>query len=244
MILPLAIGISLTLMLVGHWEHKTSEQTRLDALTLSLCHHRKNYLGSEILALNSEVKAIQLAMDLKSATCFAAVVATGGTGALAVCDTIRADLQIMSNSGRGLETNQDVQRSRYSEEKNKLIADLQKKNNLITNYGELKTLQSGPLIDDGLMRENLTGMRLTLQNILGIQWPRKLVLNEGFSLMNLYSYEFYPHRYLIGTNLKPKPWSGFNIHQVKNLKTDAAVTRSACDIKAISENHFQVRRLK
>src|SRR4051812_33585890 len=72
MSVPVAILITWFLNFYGHWAHTSSEQVRIDASILSLCHHRRNFLRGSIATMNRRIQMLQIQMDRAAIACDAA----------------------------------------------------------------------------------------------------------------------------------------------------------------------------
>lgn len=240
--LVLGLLLSLFLTLSAHWAHRASEQVRLDAYSLSLCHHRKNYIETKILSRNEEIRSTQLAMDALAASCVLAPSAQ--------CVTAKAELKLLSKKGQALEMMQDLQIQNYSRIERNLMQDLELKNSLDRSKGRLERVRSPAPLFLGFKREQVSTERLLFENLFSVTWPRSLEIHPRFEFNNQFEFTFHPHRTLIGVN-KPaysssssdeRNWLGLIPKLHENSQAKEARSLSGCLIRVDGKESLRVER--
>lgn len=239
----LAIGSACAWLinLTGHFAHKSSEQVRLDALTLSLCHHRKNFIEAKILDPNQSLQTTRILMNELAAPCLIAEQSSVGVLS-AVCEWVRKNLGILSKRAKSIEARQDLNRSRYPLSKSELSKRLRSDNNLGENAGQIE-VRSGlfGIIADGFSREDLAPEERVYENYFQIRWPRRLKTNLSFERLHQVRAKFFPKRRMTGGSLRERKHS-LSTYDTQPAKTRASTSTSACEVQEISEQNFRVIR--
>lgn len=198
--IPLVALIALSLNVSSHWSHRSSEQLRVDAAVISLCHHRKNYLQDRVLKLNQVIGGLQMGIDSLAAICLAALAALNP----AACEQVKAQARILSLQGRSLEKLQNFARTAYPAARHLHEVKVQKENNLLNTgifqWSGDSRLQGILGLEDGLKREEISAYRRGIEEGIfrGITYPRKLEVTETFEELHQLSASFFPQRALTG----------------------------------------------
>ncbi|MDB5037783.1 MAG: hypothetical protein JWQ35_1311 [Bacteriovoracaceae bacterium] len=235
-VIPLVLFMSLVITMTGHFAHHLSEQVRVDAVTLSLCHHRKNFIEESIVEKNQLIEKLQITMDIAAIPCLADLIIPE---AAAICEAAKAELKILSRGGSGLEKAQDIALIKYMGDQQKLKNDLISKNDLTESFGDLRL---SPFLFGGFSREETSYYRKTLQFFTGSIWPHVLKTNASFSLLHTYKATFFPNRIIIGVGADPHQWKGFNTKSHKNVSKLGTRSSSGCRIVEEGDDHFTVKR--
>lgn len=232
--LVLAASSALLINGYGMWAHTSSEQVRLDAAVLSLCHHRRSFLAHEIESLNDEIRLVQTAMDTAVLSCM---------GTLVLCPEAVEMLRGLSASGEALEAYQETRRWAYISERSLLEKELVKRNELDETRGRvsLKTPISWGV--DGLQREPLQERRRLWQLAVGIKWPLILIPSASFSKAHEVIGSFEPDRVVIQTGAPTQAsFRGFRyvVSKIRARNKSLSTTRAGCRLE--STRPYRVRR--
>lgn len=197
LILPLGFWAAYIFNWTSHLAYRQSEQIRVDAVTLSLCHQRKNFLKSKVLRFNSQIKIFQVTMDAAATACL-----SSGYAAPIVCPNSLNIIRATGASAKALQTLQDTRRLLYPMEAKKSFEELKSKNELEGrfDFNLLPTIYA-PMID-GLKREILTPIQLGYQTLFGTTWPQPLEKSGDFSSSNKTEIRFYPERTMAREGIK------------------------------------------
>lgn len=184
---PLLLFFALLTNWSSHYLQRQTEQQQLDAWALSLCKKRVLYFN-EIEQMNSKIKQIQRMMDLEALACFTAIpVLCAGSTAL---------IRMQSTIAQFISTKQDLQRIvAYGKHESQSI-QLQKNNQLTSNYGHL-IIEKNFSPYDGLQRENLSAPQKSYEIFFGVKWPRALEASSALSQHNTLTAQFNPRRSLL-----------------------------------------------
>ena len=238
--IPLAVFISFALTMGGHFAHKLSEQVRLDALTLSLCHHRKNFIEDSIVKKNHLIVGLQNSMDAIALPCFMAIASPAVIAAPEICNGVEAELRSLEKIGKGMEKAQDLEEVRYSQIQIQLKDKLTMENELDKEFGSLDFPVSSA---NGFSRELISTRRQSMEALFGVVWPKQLQPNSSFEFVHTFKSSFHPNRLIVGVKKGSTKWQGLQTIQYKNLSTKAATSASGCKITSNSDDEFEVKRL-
>jgi hypothetical protein len=239
MVLPLCALAAWVLMTAGHQAYRVSEQVRLDALALSLCHTRKNFIDTHVVRQNRKLAQIEATMDALAIPCVASAIA--GPLAELACDGARKELQHLSHAANSLQLKQDSARATYSAREAKALARITERNALDQKHGRLKFVTKTWALEDGFAREELNSLHSSLQNYFGISWPRRLVPDASFASLHQWDFEFFPNRWTVGASLRSdaSPLVTELRHQVESKMSRST---SSCQVVATHFTTFRVRR--
>ena len=180
--------------------HSASEQVRLDATALSICHAQSNFYKTQLSPLNAQIRLVQVAMAAEVAACVAT---------LAYCPTAATRLKQHEARGKQIMTLQDRLRSAQRLSQWKRLRALIQMNQLDPKHGEFKGLIAR---DDGLLREGSNSpLKLNGQFFLP---PMALKPGVEFESLNTYNFSFRALRNILGRRLTK---SDFEIHNNQRI---------------------------
>jgi len=193
LLLPLTVAFALVFNEWGNWAHRSSEQVRLDALSLSLCHQRLHFIENQIEAENRWINRIQEGLD------FAAPICLGLKAYPPTYATCVASMKAASLIGLGKALAQDAERIHYPFAMRKEAKELASKNSLHSQKGilQVKSLLDIPMVD-GFEREKISEKRKFWERSLGFKYPMKLEASSHFEKINGYYTHFRPLRRFVG----------------------------------------------
>jgi hypothetical protein len=171
--------------LSAHWMHSASEQIRLDATVLSLCHSQKAFYQLQIQPLNSQIRLIQLQMVAEVAAC---------TANPAYCPAALTKLERLQRLGAQTMRAQDHLRWLQVGKQRRRLMTLKTLNQLGNQFGSLNEFIS---TTDGLKREVFNPQSET-GSWNHISPPQTLIPGEQFRNRNTYQLSFKPRRQLLG----------------------------------------------
>jgi len=183
--IPILSAFALALNVSNHRMNAASEQSRLDAISLSLCHSRKAFLESEIFEMNDEIESLQLTMDALAIECLAN---------LEICPALMPTLQTKAVQGMGLMLKEAASLASYPLRATQRFQELKLANQL--NQTRLRRSIAGR--SSGLSLELLRPDQIAYQTALAVKWPRRLVPHPGFQNANTYGLDFLPSRSMMG----------------------------------------------
>jgi hypothetical protein len=182
---PLTGVIAYTMTLSAHWMHSASEQIRLDATVLSLCHSQKAFYQLQIQPLNSQIRLIQLQMVAEVAAC---------TANPAYCPAALTKLERLQRLGAQTMQAQDHLRWLQVGKQSRRLLTLKTLNQLGNQFGSLNEFIS---TTDGLKREVFNPQSET-GSWNHISPPQTLIPSEHFRDRNIYRLSFRPRRQILG----------------------------------------------
>lgn len=234
--IPLALLSALILNVFGNWAHTTSEQVRLDALALSLCHSRRLFILENFEKINGPIKALQNAMDAAAYRCVLAPPQIKP----AVCRQSQLLLKQLSEKGKSFENMQEIKRRMYPSEERSLKSRLAQNNQLTSTEGNLQTSSLITSFQDGFSRETTKLFRKGWEALLSVKWPQTLVRDETFERLHSYHAGFQPRRALTGVNSSNRTrWYGLTLHMNNVQKSGQAATQSGCRVLANPDYRVQ-----
>lgn len=245
-ILAFCLLLALIFNFYSHWTHREQEQTKLDAVALSLCHQHKNFLLDDFQSWNQSITVLQSLMSKVGSLCWV-------PGTQAECLNLLANLGYL---GQSFEISQATRIWTYQSKRKIRAHRLRAANTLERKFFKLKEqsllqnfLDASSLSEPGgFQRAKLQGWNKTMQKIYQnkARWPRILEPNANFKETHRYQLEYRPDRELIlAKNAKEQ---GFGIHsqfspQIKKAqKTAKTRSFSGCQIEPL-QGDFRVRRL-
>lgn len=240
LITPIILALCWIFNSIGNFTHTTSEQVRLDAYTLSICHQRAAFIKDEIETTNLRIETLQIDMDTQAELCDET--RNEPYAGAAVCSVAITLMLAKSAEGKALEAKQEVARIKYALKSRQMRSKWREKNHLTKTKGELHTdelrWEVAPSFD-GFRREIFSGQRLRWQ-FRYPPWPRKLEQGEDFDEYHRVNTNFRPRRGVIGVSAEMKSTNDFSFH--KNLVRDggASQTFAGCEIT----DDAQVRRIR
>lgn len=183
---PLSGVIAFTMTLSAHWMHSASDQIRLDATSLSLCHSQKAFYQLQIKPLNSQIRLVQVQMIGEVALCIADP---------AYCPSALLKLERLQGRGQRIMQAQDhLRRLQMAKQLRRFMA-LKNVNQLGERFGILETtLQTS----DGLKRELVRPTVQQSSSLGTFTPPLALVPSEQFNERNTYRLAFKPFRSVLG----------------------------------------------
>lgn len=246
LIIPFALFLSLIFNTFGDLSHRASEQVRLDAYTLSICHKRAKFIEKEIQAANRLISIIQVEMDVVAASCEASLaIPILGEG---ICAGAIADLKVAARAGRAIELKQFAAQVAFAGEFRLWREDLAHRNHLqksldavSEHYGHLRTSRIAWELPwgDGFERERISAIRRAWELQFGARWPKQLVPSESFELKHQILTDFRPKRRLLDARENNSGVLKSSQHQVQD--GGESQTHSGCQILP---DTFEVRRIE
>lgn len=227
--IPLAIFICFLMNEFYFMANRSSEQTRLDALNLSLCHQRRDFLETQIDQTNLSLKIIRAAMEVSASGCVY----------LPACPAIVHFIRAQSKLAQGIEYYQNARRLAYPAEVSSKKSDLKKENQL---KGKLHLFWIGIGLSDGLKREELSSVRRGLEKTFQTKWPRLLEPHSKFERFNTFSTKYLPEVLLVGVNLPQAKWQGFKTFSHQSQWKGKATSSSSCSLQVESDEYKVVRK--
>ena len=219
--ISLILWILLLLLIYGHRLHSASEQIRLDAYALSLCHQRAHLLQEALGETNSQIASIQNLMDEIAAAAMASSV-FGPEAWVAA----QQELQVLSASAAPLLLSQEEEKSEYKMKLTNREGDLAKKNDLLQNKGELSPQNISS--DLGDLRETHGPLRLTYEKAFSILWPKRLTKGASFAATNSLAFHFSGKRIVPSMKSEKSPQALFKMQD----KKFAAGVGSGCHLES------------
>jgi hypothetical protein len=171
--------------LSAHWMHSASEQIRLDATALSLCHSQKAFYQLQIQPLNQQIRLIQIQMGAEIAAC---------TANPAYCSVALTKLERLGRTGARVMQGQDHLRWIQVGKQSRRLMILKNLNQLGNEFGSLNVFISKT---DGLKRE-LFKLQSETASWNHLRPPQILIPDEQFRSRNTYQLSFKPRRQLLG----------------------------------------------
>lgn len=230
--IPLAAAIAWGLSMSNHYTQTASEQTRLDAVSLSICHSRKSFLENEVFSVNESIAAIQLQMDVLAMECLATELG---------CAAAIPALTALSTEASVLMFEQDAATSTYGLRISRRLQELVREN-VLNRGGKFEIQKNISNGGAGLKRENLRADRQTFQTALGIPWPRQLFPTISFEKENRFSANFLPERKFMGLESQ----GVLAIRSRLTTSNGLAKVSASCGLKYsnfLSEPNLKVERL-
>ncbi len=229
MLIPLSFALAITLNLFSHWAFRSSEQVRLDAFVLSLCHSRAHFIRSQLLPANREIENLQVAMDLAAETCLAAP----PQAKISICASSRQLIKSASLQGKGLEFSQNIRRHYFPSSERLLGVRLRKQNDLGAKRGRLEWIPKISLMNDGFSREKTSARRKHFEGVFpGSVWPQKLEINSTYEDLHTYRAEFWPKRILLGVPSDRGKAPGLGAREFQTTGKSPAKSRSRCQVSS------------
>jgi hypothetical protein len=212
-----------------HWVQQASEQTRLDAVTLSLCHQRIDFIESELTPLNDQIEFIQGTMDALAATCLVPAPPV-------LCSSAVTSLRLSSKVAAGLTLSLEALRHTYPvrarNERLSLISD----NQLAADSVQVERYVS--ILDDGFQKRPLNSFQKTAQAAFGVTWPQPLEPHSQFIQKNHYELHYTPERKILDAE------SGWKVRAKKSRPQSPTTSQSGCAVEDFDEGtRFEVKRL-
>lgn len=241
-ILSVCLASLLSLLLIQNvdWSHRASEQNRIDALTLSVCHHRAHFLRSSIGNPNAEIRNIQREMDQAANTCDTTELTPAGPE---ICAASLVILKALTSEGWILEIIQNRARELYVSESAELFRRLKLKNALSSESGDLVGQTPAWMrvrISDGLTREVHGPQRQRWQIKYQTAWPQRLEAAMNFSEVHQVDFEFRPLRKLEAVSSEDSK-ALQDVVEKPATRLGLSTSFSGCEI---DEQNFQVRRTR
>ncbi len=238
---PLAILMIWAMEVSNHNALSASEQVRLDAVTLSLCHSRKAFLQSSIQKLNRSIQLIQWEMEAAAAAC----------AIPAACPTAVRILRASAISAKVLMSSQDTESKIFAGLQTQRAAQLLQKNKLAIGMSDTGLLSIHPMIlpgKSGLKRETLSPRLKNYESLFEIKWPQKLVPENDFEDRNTYTSSLRPFRRLaqLKNSQNPRPHGILRVVRTSQPIHQNYGVQSACSIRSDlgALRSLKVRRLK
>lgn len=179
------------------FSHRASEQTRLDALTLSVCSARADFLASQIMPLNDRLHHIQRSMDLLAVSCERLMQANPFAGP-AVCAAIAVQVRTLATVAGGLMNTREALRASFPIQIQQKFKDLKSKNSL--PRADLRH-SIGPM-SDGYRTKPLTFSQHRWQILFIVRWPTVLETVPHFEQVNSFASHHRPERFLAKSTLE------------------------------------------
>jgi len=232
--LPVSLLVGLLLNQFGGWAHRSSEQVRLDAVVLSLCHHRQHFIISKIESLNAKIQ-----MTLKKMDAFAPPCDSAPPHLKAATCAIFYGLSVF---GKSLEILQTERLLGYHFSRRELLHRLVSENQLDSTNGKFSWGQRS--LGEGFKREKVDLSRSRYKSIPLTAWPRKLIPSQNFNSANRFFGEFLPIRLLVGVSSnRHEDWQGLKTFEHQTGERSQSRSLSECRIFSEGGERYRVERV-
>lgn len=224
----------------GHLLQTSSEQVRLDALTLSLCHQRAHTLQSIATDANRPIEEIQRLMDV---TARATLLVAWHPAAFEAGKKI---LQTLAYSADPLVLVGNLKASQFMGRSLQRQSDLKTKNQLSETHGNLRkhSLSTATL---ALIRETHSAERSRYETVFRVRWPKKFVKGPHFEQANREAFTFHAFRQIPSKEMISNDDSQFRLAKLTTFRkvTFAKGVESGCSIASDQYlTNIKVRREK
>lgn len=237
--IPLFLYLGLHLMEAGFELRKTQGQTKIDALSLSLCHRLRAHMEETNKSWNDRIEALQVKMNTLVASCLvsaATLSLTGGPSAFAAHMRLcNLQLSPLSIEGKAFQAFQEVALHTHIRDLKKFSKELAQRNQLEDAY-KVQGLNFLAL-RSALKRDELDSLSKSFENLIARfgkrqAWPRVWVARKSI----------FPLIFRIESQHSPKTWVSWTDIENEHWKPIAELKSECWLEEVVKAKKYEVKR--